>query len=105
MEELESNFQALKTTFTADGGPVGHFPIFRVSPGGGEFILHIDWSRWGMAGVLYQDKGGNQPVFIVAAGRKTTSYEANYHSSKGQLAALNFDLQKFQHLLLQGEFL
>ena len=53
-----------------------------------------------MAGVLYQDQGGDQPVFIGAAGRKTTSYEANYHSSKGELAALNFALQKFQHLLL-----
>ena len=58
-----------------------------------------------MAGILYQDQGGAQPVFIGAAGRKTTSYEANYHSSKGELAALNFALQKFQHLLLQGEFL
>ena len=47
---------------------------------------------------------GAQPVFIGAVGRKTTSYEANYHSSKGKLAALNFTLHKFQHLLLQGEF-
>lgn len=55
-----------------------------------------------MAGELYQDQGGDQPVFIGAVGRKMTS---NYHSSKGELAALNFTLQKFQHLLLQGEFL
>ena len=57
-EELESNFQTLKAAFTTDGGPVRHFPISRGSPGGGEFILHIDWSRWGMAGILYQDQGG-----------------------------------------------
>ena len=58
-KELESNFQTLKT----DGGPVCHFPISRGIPGGGEFILHIDWSRWGMAGVLYQDQGGGPTSF------------------------------------------
>ena len=38
-----------------------------------------------MAGVLFQDQGRDQPIFIGTIGRKTTSYEANYHSSKGDL--------------------
>ena len=59
-----------------------------------------------MAGVLYQRQHGKpSPVFIGAAGRKTTSYEANYHSSKGKLAAMNFAFKKFDHLLKQGTFL
>ena len=41
----------------------------------------------------------------MAVGRKTTSYEANYHLSKGELAAMNFASTKFEHLLKQGPFL
>ena len=59
-----------------------------------------------MAGVLYQRQHTQTlPVFIGAAGRKTTSYEANYHSSKGELAAMNFSFKKFEHMLKQGPFL
>ena len=83
-----------------------HFPIPLGQVGGGEFILHIDWSKWGMAGVLYQRQHDpNNPVFIGAVGRKCTSYEKEYHSSKGELAALNFALEKYKHFLLQGPFL
>ena len=67
-EELESNFQALKNAFTDDGSPVRHFPISRGSPGGREFILCIDWSRWGMAGVLYQDQGRGPTSFHRCCG-------------------------------------
>ena len=103
-DDIESNFKALKAVFVTKSGPVRHFPISEGSPGGGEFILHIDWSKWGIAGILYQDQGG-PTCFIRTIGWKMTSYEANYHSSKGKLAASNFALQKFQHLLFQGEFL
>ena len=102
--EIQANFQALKATFVTDGGPVHHFPICRGCPGGGDFILHIDWSKWGMVSMLYQDEGGDKSVFLGAIGRKTTSYEVNYHSSKGELAALKFTLQKFQHLLFSLVF-
>lgn len=44
MEEIDSDFQALKTAFVTNGVPVRHFPISRGSPGCEEFILHIDWS-------------------------------------------------------------
>ena len=44
MEEIDSDFQALKTAFVTNGVPVRHFPISRGSPGREEFILHIDWS-------------------------------------------------------------
>ena len=58
-----------------------------------------------MAGVLYQQQLHDEPVFIGAAGRKTTSYEANYHSFKRELATLNYALIKFDHFLKQGPFL
>ena len=52
--EIEACFQKLKSLFLEQGGPKHHFPIPLGQEGGGEFILHIDWSKWGMAGVLYQ---------------------------------------------------
>ena len=59
-----------------------------------------------MAGVVYQCQHDQKnPVFIGAVGHKCTKYEANYHSSKGELAALNFALEKYKYLLLQGPFL
>ena len=100
--EIEADFRKMINLFLTPGGPVRHFPIPLGQPGGGEFILHIDWSKLGMAGVLYQRQHAQKsPAFIGAAGRKTTSYEANYHSSKGELAALNFAFKKFEHFLKQ----
>ena len=59
-----------------------------------------------MAGVLYQRQHDpNNPVFIGAVGRKCTKYEKHYHSSIGELAALNYALEKYKYLLLQGPFL
>ena len=76
---------------------VSQFPIPLGQESGGEFILQIDWSKWGMAGVLYQCQHiPDKPVFIDAVGRKCT--EAIYHSSKGELAALNFALEKYKYL-------
>ena len=78
-------------------------------PDAGPFEVHTDFSGLGIAGVLYQqqrDKQGKFRLkFINAAGRKTQGYEANYHSSKGELAALTFALTKWEHLLRQREFM
>ena len=73
--EIEADFRAIINLFLTPDGPVRHFPIPLGQAGGGEFILHIDWSKLGMAGVLYQRQHGqHSPVFIGAVGRKTTSY-------------------------------
>ena len=103
--EIDNNFKVLIEMFLTPGGPIRRFPIPLGQEGGGEFILHVDWSKWGIAGVLYQRQHERSPVFIGAAGRKTLEYEEGYHSSKGELAALNFALKKFEHLLKQGPFL
>ena len=52
--EIEANFRSLIQLFLEPGGPVRQFPIPLGQEGGGEFVLHIDWSKFGMAGVLYQ---------------------------------------------------
>ena len=63
--EIKDKFQALKATYVTNSSPVVRlFPISRGSPRGVEFILHIVWSKWGMAAVLYQDQGGSQPLFL-----------------------------------------
>ena len=68
-KEMEQNLCMLKSLFLKDGGPVQHFFLSLGDPGTGKFILHIDYSKWGMAGVLYQCQSlSKQPVFIGAVG-------------------------------------
>ena len=43
--------------------------------------------------------------FIAAQGRKCKGYETNYHSSKGELAALHYAVEKFSKWLQLGLFL
>ena len=103
MPEIEADSRSIINLFSIPGGPVRQFPIPLGQPGGGEFILHVDWLKFGMAGVLYQRQSASKsPVFLGAVGRKTTSYDSNYHSSKGELAAMNFSFTKIDHLLKQG---
>ena len=67
--EINECFRKLKSQFLEQGGRVQHFPIPLGQEGGGKFILHIDWSKWGMAGVLYQRQHNKKnPVFIGAVG-------------------------------------
>ena len=92
--------------FLEQGGPIRHFSILLSQERGGEFILHINWSKWGVVGVLYKCQYiSDKPVFIAAVLQKCTKYEANYHINKGELAALNFALEKYKHSLLQDPFL
>jgi hypothetical protein len=71
--------------------------------GAGEFILYTDWSAEAMAGVLHQLQHGVER-FVAARGRKNKSYEKNYHSSKGELAALHYALGKFEPWLKMSRF-
>ena len=58
----------------------------------------MDWSAHAMAGVLHQVQDGKLR-FIAAWGWKCKSYEANYHSSKGELTALHYAMEKFEKWL------
>ena len=57
-----------------------------------------------MAGVLHQVQDGKLR-FISARGWKCKGYETNYHSSKGELAALHYAVEKFSKWLQLGPFL
>ena len=44
-------------------------------------------------------------MFIAAWSRKCKNYEANYHSSKGELAAPHYAVEKFEKWLQLSTFL
>ena len=67
------------------------------------FILTTDFSSEAIAAIVSQRQDGEEK-FIAAAGRKTTKYEANYPSVKGELAAVIFAVKKFEHLLRFRKF-
>ena len=68
------------------------------------FILTIDYSKMAIGAVLSQEIHGKE-WFLGVKGRKCRVYEANYHSSKGEILALVYGLQKFDHLLRYKKFI
>ena len=68
------------------------------------FILTIDFSKVAVGAVLSQEQHSKER-FLGVKGRKCQIYEKNYHSSKGELLALVYSLQKFIHLLKWKKFL
>ena len=89
----EKSFTELKAEFTKM--PVRSYPDYNSEE---PFELSLDFSKKNIAAILSQKQGG-QERFIAAAGRKTTKYECNYHSCKGELAAIIYGLRKFEHIL------
>ena len=96
--EMEENFKALKAEFTKM--PVRSYPDYNSEE---PFELSLDFSAKNVAAILSQKQDGKER-FIGAAGRKTTKYEKNYHSCKGELAAIIYGLRKFEHILRYRKF-
>ena len=69
-------------------------------------MLSLDFSAKAMAAVLTQgvDKEDKIGRLIAAKSRKCRPYEENYHSSKGELAALLYGVEKFKHILIGQPF-
>ena len=85
--ELQSKFQKVKDLFTDPASACRTHPMApRVVPGRTHQVQH----------------GVTQ--FIGAKGRKCRAYEQNYHSSKGELLALDYRLKKFSKFLHKGPF-
>ena len=97
--EIERKFQLLKDKFKV--APIRAYPQYHTSE---KFILTTDFSSHNVGAILSQKQNGVERM-ISAAGRKTTSYEANYPSHKGELAAIIFGLRKFEHILRFKKFL
>ena len=87
-------FNAVKTMFTQ--APCRASPDFAVNSK--PFILTIDFLKVAVGAVLSQEQCGKERLLGVK-GRKCHVYESNYHSSKRELLALMYGLQKFNHLL------
>ncbi|CAI6353555.1 unnamed protein product [Macrosiphum euphorbiae] len=69
--------------------------------------VHCDASSDGLSGMLLQRNGdGDNPLHLVhAVSKKTTPEERNYHSSKLELMAVVWSLNKLRHYLIGIKFL
>ena len=80
--------------------PVLDYPDFNK-----DFVLHVDASRTGLGGVLYQ-KGDDGKLRVLAYGSKSLgATERNYSAHKLEFLALKWAVtQKFQHYLYGKPF-
>ena len=101
---MDKKFKILKEAFSKS--PIRGFPDYHSEE---PFMLSVDFSKQNLAAVLTQKQRGEDGElverFLACAGRKTTKYEANYASSKGELAACMFGLRAFEHLLRFKKFI
>ncbi|CAI6375032.1 unnamed protein product [Macrosiphum euphorbiae] len=69
--------------------------------------VHCDASSDGLSGMLLQRNGDgdNQLHLVHAVSKKTTPEERNYHSSKLELMAVVWSLNKLRHYLIGIKFL
>jgi len=98
-EKMKLNFRLLKEMFV--NAPCRAAPDFK--PTAQPFILTIDFSKTAVGAVLSQEQN-NVERFLGVKGRKCRPYEANYHSSKGEMLALVYGLTKYNHLLRLRKF-
>ena len=92
-------FNAVKEMFAQ--APCRASPDFSVDSK--PFFLTIDFSKVAVGAVSQEQHSTER--FLGFKGRKCRVYEQNYHSSKGELLALVYGLQKFNHLLKWKKFL
>ncbi|MEL7522121.1 MAG: RNase H-like domain-containing protein, partial [Cyanobacteria bacterium J06553_1] len=98
-EDEKQDFNKLKEAFRTR--PVRGFPDYEnESP----FVLDTDWSSINMAAVLSQVQDGKEK-FLGCVAKKCNTAEQNYHSSKGELAAVVLGLKKFEHILRAKPFI
>ena len=97
---MDEKFNELKKRFKEQ--PIRAYPDYgnEAEP----FQLSVDFSCQNLGAVLTQVQGGKERL-IGVAGRKTTTYEQNYHSTKGELAAVLYGLRKFEHILRFKKFI
>ena len=98
-DELETKFKLMKEAFAKD--PIRAYPRFDTEE---PFQLTTDFSAGNVAAILSQVQDGKERL-IGAVGRKTTKFERNYGSTKGELCALVFGCRKFTHLLRGRKFI
>ena len=98
-DEVEKKFKLLKEEVSKE--PVRGYPDYSSDE---PFQVAVDFSKENVAGILSQVQEGKER-FIAACGRKTTKYERNYHSCKGELSAIIYTLRKWEHILKFKKFI
>ena len=86
---MDRKFKELKEEFSKR--PIRAYPNY---DGKEPFQLAVDFSAENLGAVLSQVQEDKERM-IATAGRKTTTYERNYSSVKGELSALVYGLRKF----------
>ena len=96
--EMSRDFAKLKEAFGKK--PLRSYPRYDLPA---LFEVTTDFSATAIGGVLSQQQDGEEK-FIASAARKTTKFEANYGSVKGELSAVVYCLRKWEHILRYREF-
>lgn len=99
-ETMNTKFKKLKKLFGEK--PIRAYPKFGIDEA--PFELAVDFSGTNVAAVLSQKQDGVERL-IAAKGRKTTKYESNYPSTKGELCAVLFGLRKYEEVLRYRKFI
>ncbi|XP_064463123.1 uncharacterized protein LOC135374047 [Ornithodoros turicata] len=94
--EQESCFQYLKESLTTK-------PVLQLFDPKSETELHTDASSKGLAGMLLQQKG-NKWHLVYCVSKKTTETESNYHSTRLELMAIVWCVDRLRSLLLGIHF-
>ena len=92
-EVMQRKFELLKDCFRKK--PIRAYPRYDLPD---KFILTTDYSKDNLGAILSQVQEGQERL-ISASGRNTTSFEKNYASHKGELAAIIYGLRQFEHIL------
>ncbi len=97
--QMEAAFDELKRRLTH--APVMGFPYFR-GPKAGEFTLDTDFSKDQISGVLSQEQKG-QEVVIAYKSKTLNRHQRNWPSTKGELYAGMFYMNKYAYYLRHAE--
>ena len=68
------------------------------------YILHTDWSHYGLSAVLNQIGDDGKEYLVACASRSCNKAESSYSSWKGELLAVVFGLRTFRYYLLGSKF-
>ena len=98
-DEVTAKFEKLKEAFKEE--PLRGYPQYHSDE---PFILDTDYSSTNMAAILSQKQKGKE-VFLGCTARKCNKAEASYPSYKGEMAAVQLGLRKFEHLLRAKPFI
>lgn len=96
-EGQQCAFEELKRLLTSE-------PVLQLFNPMARTELHTDASAAGLAGVLLQEGEDKKLHLVYAVSKKTTDVEANYHSSKLELMAIVWSIDRLRHLLLPIKF-